>query len=224
MEANDRFSTTPSERLLPGERRAQIVRAGAQLFWEKGYHGASMQDIGDHVGMLKGSLYAHVANKEEILLEVVSTTFRLLMEAVSPLLDLSLPAAERLRMGMRAHATMVFGDPAAASMFFHESRHLAGVPGLWVQDAQRRYLATWERLLQLGVDSGEFRPDLDVEATAMIALSIGSWAAQLPRGEDLDVSVLADRFCAILLRGCHTCERAGEQAADRGAVHVQRRD
>ncbi len=161
-----------------------------------------MRDIGDRVGLLKGSLYAHVSNKEEILLEIVSTTFRRLMDALSPLLLDTTTAEERLRQAIAAHAAIVLGDPAAASMFFHESRHLEGEPGAWIRDAQRRYQTVWEKLLQAGVDSGEFRADLDVPVAAHVALSIGDWAERGPCGIGPELRSLTERFCAVLLEGC----------------------
>jgi len=203
MNANDRFSILPpAERPIPRDRRAQIVRAATTLFWEKGYHGASMKDIGERVGMLKGSLYTHVSNKEEILLEIVSDTFRRFMDALQPLLVESTTAEERLRLALYTHATIVFDDAAAASLFFHESRHLDGEPGAWVRDAQNRYRLIWEKLLQAGVDSGEFRSDLDVKAAAVVALSNGDWAERVPAGTDTDSQELADRFGTVLLEGC----------------------
>jgi AcrR family transcriptional regulator len=202
MEANDRFSTIRAEYLQPGERRAQIVSAATTLFWQKGYHGASMRDIGERVGMLKGSLYAHVSNKEEILLEIVSTTFRRLMDALSPLLAETDPCEERLRRAFLTHATIVLEDPAATFLFFHEARHLDGEPGTWIRDAQQRYQTVWERLLQAGVDSGAFRADLDVQAAAVIALSFGDWAARVPPGTSSSSLTLAERFGTVLLEGC----------------------
>jgi len=188
------------------------LREATQLFWEKGYHGASMQDIGERVGMLKGSLYAHLSNKEEILLEIVSTTFRRLMDAVSPLLEMSMPATERFRLSVRAHAAIVLGDPAAASMFFYESRHLTGEPASWTRDAHHRYMSVWEKLLQTGVDSGEFRPDLDVKAIALLAISIGDWAERVPGSTGPDVATLADRLGEVLLLGCCSVARPEAQS------------
>jgi AcrR family transcriptional regulator len=203
MNANDRFSIlSPAEQPVTGDRRAQIVRAATALFWEKGYHGASMRDIGERVGMLKGSLYTHVSNKEEILLEIVSATFRRLMDSVQPMLAESTTAEERLRRALYTHATIVSDDAAAASLFFHEGRHLDGEPGVWVRDAQNRYRLIWEKLLQAGVDTGEFRSDLDVRVAAVVALSIGDWAERVPVGADTDSRELADRFGTVLLEGC----------------------
>src|SRR5579875_3080078 len=48
-----------------------IVAAAAKVFRTKGYHAATVQDIADEVGILKGSLYHHLDSKEELLYLVV---------------------------------------------------------------------------------------------------------------------------------------------------------
>src|SRR4030095_6756503 len=44
-----------------------IIAAAASVFRTKGYHAATVQDIADEVGILKGSLYHHVKSKEDLL-------------------------------------------------------------------------------------------------------------------------------------------------------------
>src|SRR5680860_816646 len=51
--ALDKFPTRPER--TPRER--EIIDAAAEVFHEKGYAGASIQDVADAVGILKGSLY-----------------------------------------------------------------------------------------------------------------------------------------------------------------------
>jgi len=48
-----------------------IVSAAAKVFRTKGYHAATVRDIADEVGLLKGSLYHHFDSKEELLYLVV---------------------------------------------------------------------------------------------------------------------------------------------------------
>lgn len=46
----------------------RILVVAARLFRANGYHGTSMQDIANEVGILKGSLYHHIESKEKLLL------------------------------------------------------------------------------------------------------------------------------------------------------------
>ena len=48
-----------------------IVSAAAKVFRTKGYHAATVRDIAEEVGILKGSLYHHFESKEALLYLVV---------------------------------------------------------------------------------------------------------------------------------------------------------
>ena len=47
--------------------RDVILEAAAQIFSQKGYHRASMQDIAEAVNLQKASLYYHIHSKQELL-------------------------------------------------------------------------------------------------------------------------------------------------------------
>lgn len=51
--------------------RDEIVAAARELFREKGYAGASMQDLADRIGLKKASLYMRFSNKEALVPEVL---------------------------------------------------------------------------------------------------------------------------------------------------------
>jgi TetR/AcrR family transcriptional regulator, cholesterol catabolism regulator len=185
----------------PGSRRQQILDAATVLFAQRGYHGASMSDIGERVGMLKGSLYAHIASKEDILLELVSTAWRRFFAAVTPALSGALPAGERIRNGLRAHVRIVAEDPDLALVLHREGRHLVGQPELWHADMVRRYESMWSAVFREAIECREFRPDLDIDAATFLALAAGSVLQQAARLTN-DPRSIADRCCDVLLRGC----------------------
>jgi TetR/AcrR family transcriptional regulator, cholesterol catabolism regulator len=55
-----------------GAQTARAIRAAAlELFAERGYHATSLRDIGARVGMHAGSLYNHIASKEELLVSLL---------------------------------------------------------------------------------------------------------------------------------------------------------
>lgn len=51
-------------------RKRQILEIAAQLFARNGYLGTSMRDIGDHAGVLGGSLYHHIKSKDALFVEL----------------------------------------------------------------------------------------------------------------------------------------------------------
>jgi len=69
------------ERKPREERWAQLIEVATRVFFEKGYDAASLQDIADRLGMLKGSLYYYIQSKEDLLFEVISTVHIFAMTA-----------------------------------------------------------------------------------------------------------------------------------------------
>ncbi|RME08513.1 MAG: TetR/AcrR family transcriptional regulator, partial [Anaerolineae bacterium] len=83
--------------------RTDILEAAAQVFSRKGFHGASMQDIANALGIKKASLYHHIASKQEILSELLDQALDLLTGEIGALVGEEGAAAERLRKAMRAY-------------------------------------------------------------------------------------------------------------------------
>ena len=52
-------------------RRRELTREAAKLFAQKGYHGTSIGDIAEAMGVQKASVYAHIASKEDLLYETM---------------------------------------------------------------------------------------------------------------------------------------------------------
>jgi AcrR family transcriptional regulator len=62
------------------QRWREVQRAAVEVFEEKGYPSASLQDIASRVGMLKGSLYYYIDSKEDLLFDVMYNAHRMGLE------------------------------------------------------------------------------------------------------------------------------------------------
>ena len=76
--------------------REDILEAAAQVFRQKGYHGASMEDIAKAVNLQKPSLYHHVSSKQEILLALLNRALELLLERISTISSQDITADEKI--------------------------------------------------------------------------------------------------------------------------------
>lgn len=56
------------------KRRDEVLDAAAKVFYRRGYAAASVQDIADELGLLKGSLYHYTSSKEDLLYELLQGT------------------------------------------------------------------------------------------------------------------------------------------------------
>lgn len=180
-------------------RRSELTRQAARLFAEKGYHGTSIGDLAEALGLRKGSVYAHIASKEDLLYETMRDGAAAFHAALDGIPD-ELPAPERLRLALRAHLRVVAEQLEIATVFVREWRYLEGARRDEIVAERRRYEERIRELLREGRERSELRADLDESAAALLLLSAVNWAyTWLRPGRDTDE--LADRFWALLVDG-----------------------
>ena len=176
-----------------------MTRQAARLFAEKGYHGTSMGDLAEAMGVQKGSLYSLTESKQELLYE----TMRAGAEAFHAGLDAipeDAPSADRIRLALRAHLRVVAEQLDVATVFIREWRYLQGERREQIVAERRRYEERLRALFRDGREHGELRTDLDDAAAALLVLSAANWAyTWLTPGRDTDE--LADSFSVILVEG-----------------------
>jgi AcrR family transcriptional regulator len=80
-----------------GERRNEILDAADELFSQKGFDGASTNDILERIGIARGTLYYHFKSKEDIMDALIERyNIRLLGAAREIAEDRSIPVNERI--------------------------------------------------------------------------------------------------------------------------------
>ena len=97
-------------------RLPQLLEHAAALFAQRGFEGTSVRDIVAPVGMLPGSLYAHFANKEELLLAVYEEGVKRIREAVQAAIDAETDPWARLEAACRAHLDVLLKKSAYAQV------------------------------------------------------------------------------------------------------------
>jgi len=180
-------------------RRTELTRTAARLFAEKGYHGTSIGDLAEAMGVQKGSLYAHIESKADLLWEVAREGAAAFHAALDDVPD-DLPATEKIRLALRAHLHVVAEQLHVATVFVREWRYLEGERRDEFVAERRRYEERFRALFREGRELGELRTDLDDATATLLALSAANWAYTWLRPGD-DTDVLADRFFAQLLDG-----------------------
>ena len=180
-------------------RRSELTREAAKLFARKGYHGTSIGDIADALGVQKGSLYSHIASKEDLLYETMrdgAGAFHGALDAIPE----DLPATEKIRLALRGHLRVVAEQLDVATVFVQEWRYLEGARREEIVAERRRYEERIRDLFREGRELSELRADLDESVAALLLLSAANWAyTWLQPGRNTDE--LADRFYALLVDG-----------------------
>src|SRR6202795_5373231 len=95
---------------------SELTRQAARLFAEKGYHGTSIGDLAEAMGLQKGSLYTHIDSKADLLWEVAregSEAFHAALDALPE----DGPVLDRIRAALRAHLRVVAEQLDIATVF-----------------------------------------------------------------------------------------------------------
>jgi AcrR family transcriptional regulator len=108
-------------RLPAAERREIIERHATEVFAERGYHGAGMEEIARRSGVTPPVVYDHFASKLDLHRRLLERTRDELLAMWSEQLGGDEPAEVRIPRAIDAWARYVEGHPYAARMFFQET-------------------------------------------------------------------------------------------------------
>jgi TetR/AcrR family transcriptional regulator, cholesterol catabolism regulator len=181
------------------QRKDELARTAARLFAERGFHGTSMGDLAEAMGVQKASLYSLTGSKQQLLSDAVRTGAEAFHAALDQV-DEGAHAVERIRQALRGHLRVVADQLDAATVFIREWRYLEGELRDEFVAERRRYERRWRELFREGVERGELRTDLEVSDAALLVLSAANWTyTWLTPATDTDA--LSDRFVSILVDG-----------------------
>lgn len=184
--------------------REDILDAAAQVFRQKGFHGASMQDIARAVSLQKASLYHHVASKQEILLALLDRALELLLEQISSISNQDIPADAKLQQMVRAYLRILADNTDLSSVLLFEHRSLERKQHARHVPNRDKFEALWRTVLEEGVAASLFKCD-DPALTTRAILGIMNWTITWYRPEGaLGIDQIADHYSNLLLNGLLT--------------------
>jgi AcrR family transcriptional regulator len=144
------------------KRDAELLRVAADVFWRKGYSAATVQDIADAMGVLKGSLYYYIESKEELLFRVFDESHRDAVQIVDAVRDLEAPPIERLRAFLESYVAFYLENIERVSLYFRDWRYLTGKRRRIVIEQRAVYEDFTRQLLSEAQDNGDIPEDIDI--------------------------------------------------------------
>jgi AcrR family transcriptional regulator len=181
--------------------RDDILDAAAQVFRQKGFHGASMSAIADAVNLQKASLYHHVTSKQEILLALLDRALGMLTDHIAGIATQSLPADQKLRQMIRAYLSALAenGDLTSVLLFEHRSldkkSHARHVP------QRDKFEGLWRDVLNEGIQTKVFDlKDLGLAVRALMGVMNWTLTWYNPNG-DKTIEQIADEYSDFVLKG-----------------------
>jgi AcrR family transcriptional regulator len=185
----------------PRRRAPQIIEAAARVFAERGFHGATTQEIADVLGIRQASLYYYFSSKEAALEAVCLKGVEGFFEAAKAIAAQQATAEERLSNLIISHLSPLNDRADFVKVFLNERQHLPNESrrriGRWSRGLERIF----EEVIREGTANGEFRADLDPRLATLAILGMCNAVSSWQRKENVPVAEISGHFVRFALQG-----------------------
>jgi AcrR family transcriptional regulator len=189
----------PARRGRPGHDRADIIRAGVQIFNEQGYEATSVSDLTGRLGLTKSALYHHVDSKEQILQIALEDALGGLEEALAD--ALARPTAGERLTGIIQGAVRVLTERQPQVTLLLRLRGNSEIESAALA-RRRSFDHTVAKLVREAQSEGLVRAELDAGvATRLIFGMINSVVEWYRSDGAVDPELLCDEILTVSLKG-----------------------
>jgi len=191
------------------ERPGEICAAALEVFAEKGFAAAKLDEIARRAGVSKGTLYLYFKDKEQLFRAVVRDAVVPNVENLrTALIQTGLPFAELVRLFLAQFVEITNRVPvgAVAKMVISESRNFPELAKVWHDEVVSKALGTVTALIEMAQARGEVRAgDARLHTfTLMGPMMMGIIYRETLEpigGEPLDLGALARQHVETVLAG-----------------------
>jgi AcrR family transcriptional regulator len=152
-------------RLPRDERRQQLLAAASEVFVNRGYHAAGMDEISDCAGVSKPVLYQHFSSKLELYVAVLQSYVDTLIAGVRQALRSTTDNKQRVRAAVQAYFDFVDHEAQGFRLVFESD--LIGEP-----QVQRRVEQATESCVDAVYDLVAHDSGLDAYRARILAVGL----------------------------------------------------
>jgi TetR/AcrR family transcriptional regulator, cholesterol catabolism regulator len=182
-------------------RSPEIIDAAACVFAERGYHGATTQDIADLLGIRQASLYYYLPSKE-VALEIVCTRgVEDFFKAAQAIAAGPGTAEEKLTSLVRAHISPLLDRGDFVKVFLTQRQFLPHKSRRRVGKWSRAIEHLFERVIREGVRKGSFSADIDARLATLAILGMANAVAGWYGKEETSIERIGGEFTKLILAG-----------------------
>ena len=185
-------------------RYQKVLDAAATAFAEKGYSTSSIKDIADLLGVRGAALYYYLPSKEAALAAVCEAGVTTFIADLREAIQTSRTSAEKVRAAIHVQLSPLQERPYAdyIRVFLRHRHELPDKERRHIVDLSRQYQKLVNQIFAGGVESGEFRSDLNVEYAAFALLGLcNSVISSHVWPRSADIAGIIDEYAAIIVGG-----------------------
>ena len=157
-------------------------------------------DIAAELGVTKPFIYTHFRSKNDLLAAVCLPTIENSVAAIDNAVNTPGSPTEKLHLAIADFTRVVLERQANIAIFFREEKNLAPEALAEIIRAQKKFDQLLSKLLNDGIDAGEFEiPDVSLAALAIGGMISWSYTWHRPNGR-LPTDELCDRMAGFALQ------------------------
>jgi TetR/AcrR family transcriptional regulator, cholesterol catabolism regulator len=150
-----RKSSRHTKQSKPGTRLQEVLQSATNIFFAKGFHATSIEDVARDVGMLKGSLYYYIKSKDDLLFQLLLAGIEDSDAFIARQIDPEADPLEQLERAIRAQIDYIIGNRVQFGLFLHEFDSLPGKRQHKLIAVMSRYNSRFVDLVRRGQEQGK---------------------------------------------------------------------
>lgn len=159
-------------------RRDELIALAARLFDRAGYHQTSVAQLAAAAGIAKATVYHYFSSKEEILIAIHGAFMEPLIEAHEKRRKRPISASHLLLEAMVDIVELMRSHRGHVRVFFEHHRDLPEPERTAVAERRRTYQSMIQEVIEQGMDTGEFRADINPRIAALTVFGACNWTYQ----------------------------------------------
>jgi TetR/AcrR family transcriptional regulator, fatty acid metabolism regulator protein len=190
----------------PIDKRRQILDAAIRVFARQGFHATRVSDIADEAGVAYGLVYHYFKSKEEVLNELFSERWSLLLAAIEETDQQDGSPREKLGAVAAFIVDSYRHDPELMKVIIVEVTRAANSFGRTHLPEIRRAYESIAKIVVEGQEEGAFRRDIDPIFASMsfygaIEQLLSGWIFELIPASGTDFQQAKDLVVATICDG-----------------------
>ena len=192
-------SPRPRTRLMPAQRRAQLLGCAVQVFARTGLASGVHAQVASAAEVAVSTVFVYFPTREALVEAVITEVDRYLVDLVATIVNTQKPATDKLLAILHEFSVTVDTAPAYIKIWLNWSTDVDDATWTRYVDFQDRIIAAFSDIIVAGKAAGEIAKDINPMLGAHLVMSAGHMIAQLKfRGRDQRE---VDDFVRELIRG-----------------------
>ncbi len=197
-------------------RLGEILAFATDVFYEKGYEGASMRDLSRATGMSLAGLYYYFESKEKLLYLIQKYTFETILTQLTSRLEGVSDPEQQVRLFILNHLEYFLANQKSMTVLSHEDEVLKGAYGDEIRQIKRRYYQMCRDIVERLRRERDLTFDTRVAVLSLFGMI--NWIYTWYRPQvDVDAAELGREMADMFLKGVFGAARSSKNDGN-GAV------